>query len=120
MFEYYTLSLFLDEFWSLCFWFSVYHRHSILVSADDVVIINVVNSANSTIVVTFFVRENSENVISAQTVLEAVQVQIFEINEQICSMFEQLFRKESNYNILSVCCIWLLLYKKMNIFNLIV
>ena len=51
-----------------------YLRQSTLVSADDVVVINVVNSENGAIVITFYVRGKSDNVVSAQTVLEAVQV----------------------------------------------
>ena len=48
-------------------------RQLVLVSANDIVIRNIENTAEG-IVVIFFVRGMNEGVISAQTVLEAVQV----------------------------------------------
>ena len=44
------------------------------VSADDIVITNIENLANDLIAITFFVRGMFEDLISGQTVLEAVQV----------------------------------------------
>ena len=49
-------------------------RQVVLVSANDIVIRDVENTVRGGVVVIFFVRGMNEGIISAQTVLEAVQV----------------------------------------------
>ena len=51
-----------------------FYRQLMNVSADDIVITNIENLANDLIAITFFVRGMYEDLISGQTVLEAVQV----------------------------------------------